>query len=173
MLTLTLHLSTPPSPRPALPVRLRCLRTLQRTRLRVGLPESAPPRLRLILSVQEHGSPLQRIPPRPVIAPALSRPEVRRRMAEALSGAARAAWEANPSGIRSGFAAAGQAGADAIRSEIDAGLSPPNSPVTVSGGWLYNRAAGKVVYVPGKGFNRPLFNTGELYNAFDYEIKED
>ena len=47
---------------------------------------------------------------------------------------------------------------------------PANSPVTVSGGWIYNRAAHKSVYVPGKGKNKPLFDTGALYDAFDYEV---
>ena len=40
------------------------------------------------------------------------------------------------------------------------------------GGWLYNRAAKKAVYVEGKGFDKPLYDTGELYNAFGYEIEE-
>lgn len=153
--------------------RLRVLKKLKKTTVQVGLPESAGGRLRFILAVQEHGSPVMNIPARPVIAPALSREETRRQMAEGLLSAARSAWEGDVSGIRSGFAAAGQAGADAIRAEIDAGLSPPNSPVTVEGGWLYNRPAGKAVYVPGKGFNKPLYDTGKLYDAFGYEIRED
>ncbi len=57
-----------------------------------------------------------------------------------------------------------------IRKHIDSNIPPPNSPVTVNGGWIYNRAAHKSVYVPGKGFNKPLFDTGALYDAFDYEI---
>ena len=68
--------------------------------------------------------------------------------------------------------AAGKAGADGIRAYIDSNIPPPNSPVTVNGGWIYNRAAHKSVYVPGKGFNKPLFDTGALYDAFDYEIEE-
>ena len=28
------------------------------------------------------------------------------------------------------------------------------------------------ISVPGKGFNKPLFDTGALYDAFDYEIEE-
>ena len=153
--------------------RLRALQKLKKTTVQVGLPESAGGRLRFILAVQEHGSPVMNIPARPVIAPALSREETRQQMAEGLLSAARSAWEGDAAGIRSGFDAAGQAGADAIRAEIDAGLSPPNSPVTVSGGWLYNRAVRKGVFVPGKGFNKPLYDTGKLYDAFGYEIRED
>ena len=57
------------------------------------------------------------------------------------------------------------------RKVIAAGIPPANSPVTVSGGWIYNRVAHKSVYVSGKGKNKPLFDTGALYDAFDYEIE--
>ena len=81
-----------------------------------------------------------------------------------------AAWEGkNP---RPDLEAAGQAGADGIRAYIDAHIPPPNSSATVNGGWIWNRAAKKAVYVKGKGFTKPLFDTGNLYNAFGYEIKE-
>ncbi|MBO7664026.1 MAG: hypothetical protein J6U01_11730, partial [Clostridia bacterium] len=70
---------------------LRAVKALSETRVEVGLPDSAGARLRFILAIQEHGSPLMRIPPRPVVAPALARPEVRQAMAEALRGAAEAA----------------------------------------------------------------------------------
>ena len=43
----------------------------------------------------------------------------------------------------------------------------------VNGGWIRNRAAGKSVYIPGKGKNKPLYDTGALYEAFDYEIEEE
>ena len=80
------------------------------------------------------------------------------------------AWEGkNP---RLDLEAAGQAGADGIRAYIDSHIPPPNSPATVNGGWIWNRAAKKAVYVKGKGFNKPLFDTGNLYNAFGYEIEE-
>jgi hypothetical protein len=113
---------------------------------------------------------MMRIPSRPVIAPALAKPETRSAMAEAMKEAARAAWEGEDP--RAALEAAGQAGADGIRAYIDAGIPPPNSPATVNGGWIYNRAAKKGVYVPGKGFNKPLFDTGALYDAFGYEIDE-
>jgi hypothetical protein len=92
-------------------------------------------------------------------------------MAEGLMRAAEAALDGDEDGIAAGFEAAGKAGADGIRAYIDAGVAPPNSPVTVSGGWIWNRVAKKGVQVAGKGFNKPLYRTGELYNAFDYEVK--
>ena len=150
--------------------RIRALRKLKTVQVKVGLSAKAEDRLRFILAVQEHGSPMMRIPARPVIAPALTKPEIRSAMAEAMKDAVQAAWEGeNP---RAALEAAGQAGADGIRAYIDSGIPPPNSPVTVNGGWIYNRAAKKAVYVPGKGNNKPLFDTGALYDAFGFEIEE-
>ena len=138
--------------------------------MKVGFPASAGGRLHFILAVQEHGSPIMRIPSRPVIRPALAKPETRSAMAKSMKDAVRAAW--NGEDPRPAMESAGQAGADRIRKYIDSHIPPPNSPVTVSGGWIYNRAAHKGVYVSWKGFNKPLFDTGKLYSAFDYEVEE-
>ena len=154
----------------ALEKRIQALQRLKNTKVKVGLPEKAGGRLHFILAVQEHGSPLMRIPSRPVIAPALRRPETRTVMAEAMKDAVQAAWEGEDP--RPALEAAGQAGADGIRAYIDSHIPPPNSPATVNGGWIYNRKARKCVYVQGKGFDKPLFDTGTLYNSFDYEIEE-
>ena len=154
----------------ALERRLRALQKLKNTQVKVGLPEKAGGRLHFILAVQEHGSPLMHIPARPVIAPALRREETRRQMAEQMEAAVEAAWSGSDS--RPALEAAGQAGADGIRAYIDSHIPPPNSRVTVYGGWVYNRKARKCVYVKGKGFDKPLFDTGNLYKAFDYEVDE-
>ena len=150
--------------------RIRALKKLKSATVKVGLPHSAGGRLHFILAVQEHGSPIMHIPSRPVIRPALARDETRTAMASAMKDAIAAAWEGkNP---RPDLEAAGQAGADGIRAYIDSHIPPPNSSATVNGGWIWNRAAKKAVYVKGKGFNEPLFDTGNLYNAFGYEIEE-
>ena len=151
--------------------RLKALRKLSETKVKVGLPRSAGGRLRFILAVQQHGSPLMRIPARPVIRPALAREETRAAMAEGLRGAAQSAWEGKDP--HEALEAAGQAGADGIRAYIDSHIPPPNSPVTVNGGWIWNRKAHKGVYVSGKGFDKPLFDTGALYDTFGYEIVEE
>ncbi len=150
--------------------RIQALQKLKTMHLKVGLPAKTGGRLRFVLAVQEHGSPILRIPPRPVVRPALARPETSSAMAKAMKNAVRAAW--NGEDPRPALESAGQAGADGIRTYIDSSIPPPNSPVTVNGGWIYNRAAHKSVYVPGKGFNKPLFDTGALYDAFDYEVEE-
>jgi hypothetical protein len=152
--------------------RLRTLLKLKDTIVKVGLPAKAGGRLQFILAVQEHGSPIMRIPSRPVIEPALARGETRSAMASAMKDALASAWEGDNAGAREAMETAGQTGADGIRDYIDSHIPPPNSEATVHGGWMYNRAAKKAVYVPGKGFNKPLFDTGALYDAFDYEIEE-
>ena len=146
--------------------RLRALKKLKTTEVKVGLPSSAGGRLHFILAVQEH----MHIPSRPVIHPALTKDETRAEMAKAMKAAIASAWEGkNP---RRDLEAAGQAGADGIRAYIDSHIPPPNSPATVNGGWIWNRAAKKAVYVKGKGFNKPLFDTGALYDAFGYEVED-
>ena len=76
----------------ALAKRLRALQKLKTMHVKVGLPTSAGGRLRFILAVQEHGSPIMHIPARPVIRPALAKPETRSAMAEAMKDVVRAAW---------------------------------------------------------------------------------
>ena len=152
--------------------RLSALRCLAEHQVEVGLPDSASDRNRMILAIQEHGSPVMRIPPRPVIRPGLSRPETRRAMAEAMRAAVSAAHAGDEAAAAAGLEACGRAGADGIRACIDSGIQPPNSPVTVHGGWIYNRVAKTGVPVRGKGFDKPLFDTGELYRAFSYEVKK-
>ena len=153
--------------------RLQSMERLGKVKVKVGLPDSAGAHLRFILAIQEHGAPVMRIPSRRVVGPALENESTREKMAEAMADALRAAWDGDPDGAQGALEEAGQAGADGIRKYIDAGISPANSPVTVSGGWIWNRVAKKGVYVSGKGFNKPLYDTGELYNAFGYEITEE
>ena len=113
-----------------------------------------------------------RIPPRPVVRPARAREARRTEMAERLAASCEAACKGYLSGTRAGLENAGQRGADGIREYIDAGIPPPNSPVTLSGGWIYNRVAKKGVLVKGKAGDKPLLDTGALYEDFDYEVTE-
>ena len=147
-----------------------CLQYLKSHAVQVGLPSTADGDLRFILAVQEHGSPVMRIPPRPVVQPALEREATREAMAEAAISALDAAMQGDLSGTQAGLENAGQAGADGIRAYIDDGVPPPNSPVTVNGGWIYNRVAQTGVHIEGKGFNKPLYDTGRLYRSFSYEV---
>lgn len=152
--------------------RAECLKYLQRHRVDVGLTSKASARSKFLLGIHTRGSPVMRIPPRPVVRPALAKEALRAEMAECLVTSCEAASKGDLSGTQAGLESAGLRGADGIREYIDAGISPPNSPVTLSGGWIYNRVAKKGVPVSGKSGDKPLFDTGALYNDFDYEITE-
>ena len=91
-------------------------------------------------------------------------------MTAAMVSALDAAMDGNETAMTAALEPAGKAGVEAIHNYIDAGVPPPNSPVTVSGGWIYNRVAKKGVPVGGKGFNKPLCDTGTLYSDFDYDV---
>ena len=132
--------------------RLENIKTLSQATVQVGLLDNADPHLKFILLIQEHGSPINNIPPRPVLAPALHQPETRTAMAQAMAAAVHAAW--NEQDPIPAFESAGQIGADGIRAYIDSHIPPPNSPATIAR----------------KGFDLPLYDTGALYNAFDYEV---
>lgn len=111
-----------------------------------------------------------RIPPRPVVEPALAQERLKAEMAEHMLTACRAALEGDPAGVRTGLENAGQCGADGIREYMDTGIDPQNAPVTLSGGWIWNRAAKKGVPVKGKSGSIPLVDTGQLRDDFGYEI---
>jgi hypothetical protein len=152
--------------------RRECLDYLNRTKVDVGLTSSASGRSRFLMALHEHGAPGAHIPARPVIAPALGTEEAREAVSRELLNAVSAANRGSREETEAALEKAGEAGADAIRAYIDAGVPPPNAPLTVSGGWIRNFSSKKPVHVAGKGFNKPLYDTGELYNDFDYEITE-
>ena len=152
--------------------RERCLEWLRKHKVDVGLTSTASGRSRFLLGIHTRGSPVMRIPPRPVVQPALAREGLREEMGEIMLSSCEAAFTGNLSGTQAGLEEAGQRGADGIREYIDAGISPPNSPVTLSGGWIYNRVAKKGVLVSGKNGETPMKDTGALYNDFAYEVTE-
>ena len=152
--------------------REKCLEYLRKHAVDVGLTSSASARSRFLLGIHTRGSPIMRIPPRPVVQPALAQESLRMEMAKHLAESCEAAIEGDLSGTQKAMEEAGKRGADGIREYIDAGIDPPNSPVTLSGGWIWNRVAKKGVLVKGKQGSTPMKDTGALYNDFDYEIME-
>ena len=150
--------------------RFAALKKLAASKVDVGLTSSASGRSRFLMAIHENGCPIMRIPARPVIEPALRSEEAKAPMREAAMEAISAALDGDESGVATALENVGKAGVEAIHHYIDGGVPPPNSPVTVSGGWIYNRVAKKGVLVSGKGFNQPLVNSGALRNDFDYEV---
>ena len=150
--------------------REECLEWLRKHKVDVGLTSHASGRSLFLLGIHTRGSPVMRIPPRPVVQPALAQESLKSKMGEKMLASCEAAMEGDLSGTQRGLENAGQRGADGIREYIDAGISPPNSPVTISGGWIYNRVAKKGVPVGGKSGSTPMKDTEALYNDFDWEI---
>ncbi len=152
--------------------REKCLEWLRKHKVDVGLTSTASGRSLFLLGIHTRGSPIMRIPPRPVVEPALAQDSLKSEMGEKMLSSCEAALAGDLAGTQARLEDAGQRGADGIREYIDAGISPPNSPVTLSGGWIYNRVAKKGVLVEGKAGDKPMLDTGALYNDFDWEITE-
>ena len=151
---------------------------LSHTEVGVGIPaendhHSGPFSASDLLYLHERGCPVNHVPPRPVMDPALSDPEVQADMAEALLDALDSALEGNKAGTEAGLVKAGQIGTDALKNYIlDGNHLAPNAPITIRGGWMRNHVTGQLFYVHGKGPLPPLLATGELVNSFGYKIKE-
>lgn len=58
-----------------------------------------------------------------------------------------------------------------MRRVINDWKTPPNSPITVHGGWMMS-PHGKPFYVKGKKANNPLVDTGLMRNMVTWEIRE-
>ena len=150
--------------------RLQCLQYLATHTVEVGLTSSASGRSRTLLAIHEHGSPAMHIPARPVVKPALAKPSVRAEMGQAMMNACAAVLDGDLSGVTAALEESGRAGVDGIHAYIDAGIPPPNAPVTLTGGWIRNPVSGKPVKVKGKSGTTPLVDTGQLHNDFDFVI---
>ena len=144
---------------------------LSRIHVEIGLPESASARNRFLLALHERGAPGAHIPPRPVVRPALNDVETQSSIQDRLLAVCKAAAAGDPDGVIAGFEQAGQAGVDGIHAYIDSRIKPGNAPMTIHGGWIRNFVSKRPVHVEGKGFDKPMYATGELYGAFSFEIK--
>ena len=150
--------------------RLQCLQYLATHTVEVGLTSTASERSRTLLAIHEHGDPVMHIPARPVVKPALSQASTRKEMSAAMLEACAAANAGDQAGVTRALEDAGKAGVDGIHAYIDKGIPPPNSPITLKGGWMRNPVSKKPVKVKGKSGTTPLIDTVQLYNDFDYEI---
>jgi hypothetical protein len=90
------------------------------------------------------------IPARPVVKPALSQASVRAEMGQAMMNACAAALDGDLYDVTAALEESGRAGVDGIHAYIDAGIPPPNAPVTLTGGWIRNPVSGKPVKVQTK-----------------------
>lgn len=150
---------------------------LSHTEVGVGIPaendhHSGPFSASELLYLHERGCPVNHVPPRPVMDPALSDPEVQSDMSAALLDALDSALQGDQAGTEAGLEKTGQIGTDALKNYIlDGSHLAPNAPITIHGGWMRNRISGEPFHIPGKNGDTPLLDTGELVNSFGCKIR--
>lgn len=124
-----------------------------------------------LMYIHTHGSPINNIPPRPTIEPAILDPSNRRVLQDLMGDSLASAFRGNVQGGRAGYARAGQMAVNMVRARFGGGSLAPNAPITVSGGWMRNKVTGGMIYVKGKGSSAPLIDTGQLRNSITYVIR--
>lgn len=108
--------------------------------------------------IHEHGSAAWRIPPRPIIEPAIEDPENLDAITAQMKEAATAAMDGGPAAGQAGLKRVGMVAEDAVRMWF---LNPKNrwpalSPKTIKR----------------KGSDRPLIDTGRLRRAITYVLRK-
>lgn len=137
---------------------------LTRNAVYVGIPATAPPRRgepitnASIAYVQEHGSPLLHIPPRPFLRPGVA--DASEELADRLEDAAHLATDGNRNGVIRALHAVGLIAQAAVRRKITEGPFTALSERTLAA----RRARGITR-------TKPLIDTGQLRNAINYVIR--
>ena len=122
--------------------------------------------------LHSQGSPVNNIPARPFIEPAIEQKDVLEKIADQFAAAFDAAFRADIGQIRTELEKAGIYGSNAVKQYMGSGALAPNAPITVEGGWMRNKVSGKPVYIKGKHSAAPLIDTGSLRSSVTYVIKE-
>jgi hypothetical protein len=111
-----------------------------------------------LLYIHTHGSALRNIPARPVIEPAIAKPENKVRITSELKQAAQSALEGDDQAVHEHLSKAGALGANAAKRQF---TDPAN-------GWAPNAPS----TIAQKGSDKPLIDTGELRRDITYFVKE-
>lgn len=125
-----------------------------------------------LLYIHENGSPVNNIPPRPVLKPALAQEEVHSEIVDLMKQATRKALVGDKNGAENCWKKAGMFAQTACKNYIVSGSFAPNAPITIHGGWMRNKVSGKFFHVKGKGSSKPLIDTGAMMNSITYEIRK-
>lgn len=149
---------------------------VEHTEVLVGIPEESSPRgdgisNAQLMYIHTNGSPINRIPARPVIEPALSEPETADRIKDYLKKGVATALTGNIDAATACYSKAGMIGSNAAQKRMTGGDLAPNAPITIHGGWMRNHVSGKPVYIKGKGSSNPLIDTGSLRKSITYVIR--
>lgn len=140
------------------------LEKLKQAAVYVGIPQAANLRTvgevtnSQLLYIHTNGSPLQHIPPRPVIQPAIAKPDNKALITSELKQAAHSTLEGDADAARDYLAKAGTLGANASKRRF---TDPDN-------GWQGNAES----TIKAKGSDKPLIDTGELRRDITYVVKD-
>lgn len=108
--------------------------------------------------IMSHGSPLWRIPPRPIIEPAIEAEDHKEAISEELGKAARSIMDIKPDEARNHLGLAGQLGEDYARDWFEDPRNnwPPNAQGTIEA----------------KGSDRPLIDTAEMRKSITHVLRQ-
>jgi hypothetical protein len=132
--------------------------------------------------IHTNGSPINHIPARPIIEPAIELPENKEAITEELSKAAEAVLSNKPDEAKKHLALAGMLGQNAARSWFTDPRNnwPENSPLTAQN--KLSKLSGKEqktlqalidagASITDKNISKPLIDTGELRKSIVYVVK--
>ncbi len=136
----------------------------------------------LSMYIHEHGSPAWRIPPRPIIEPALSDPENKEELLGYMRAATEAALDGGIQHARARLKELGMAAQNVVREWFvnPRNLWAPNAESTINGWtapwgkWTFKRGAGwtfQHAFFKGKGSDNPLIDTGQLRRSITYVLR--
>jgi hypothetical protein len=137
---------------------------LKRCAVFVGIPQDKNVRTvsevtnAQLLYIHTHGSPLNHIPARPVIEPAIKAKDNAARISTELNAAAKSILDGNPDEARQYLDKAGTLGANAAKRWF----------VDERNGWQSNTES----TIERKGSDKPLIDTGELRRDITYVVKD-
>lgn len=147
--------------KPGLVAMYRSLQKLNKSEVFVGIPADNDPRNNddeitnaELMFIQSRGSPLNNIPARPVIEPAIEKN--RKVISQELAAAAKARFAGSPEQSLKHLNRAGTIAVNAAKRQFTDNDWPPNAPSTIRR----------------KGSDRPLIDTGQLRRSITYVVAE-
>lgn len=155
----------------------KALEALSKTKVYVGVSQDKSSRSNgqlnnaELLFIHTNGSPINKIPARPVIEPAVE--ENIDRIAGLLRDAAIAASEGDDSTAEALLGDAGTFAANAATQRFGSDALAPNADITIHGGWMRNKVNGRPVYVKGKKSALPLIDEGSLKGSITHIIEKE
>ncbi len=122
-----------------------------------------------LLYIHTNGSPINNIPPRPVIEPAIN--DAKELISENLKQASISAFDGNIQGFMQNLEKAGLRGENAAK---DWFTNPknnwaPNSTITIEGTEAYKNGE---KFIKGKKSSNPLIDTGELRKSITHVVRK-